>query len=317
MAEPSPSTKSKMGIATTSYMMAWRPKDTLGFLEHCHDIGASGIQAPINGDVKKIRARAEKLGMYIEAMVPMPKNGDTSQFEEAVRAAKEVGAIALRTDCLGTRRYETFDSNSAWQEHVARTRKSIEAVRPIVERYKIPLGIENHKDWTADQLVALIKQYGGEYLGVCLDFGNNLSLLDGLMDVIEKLAPYAVCTHVKDMGVDNYNDGFLLSEVVFGTGCLDLGRAISLVRQARPEVKFTLEMITRDPLQVPCLSDRYWATFPDRNGLYLARTLKFVQEHRSPTPLPRVSQLSKPEHEGSEITNVVACLVYAHDKLGV
>ena len=67
----------KMGIATTSYMTVWRPHDTYEFLEHCHALGASGIQAAITGNPSKLRARAEELGMFIEAMVPIPWDGDT------------------------------------------------------------------------------------------------------------------------------------------------------------------------------------------------------------------------------------------------
>src|SRR5665213_2048865 len=75
--------RSPVGIATTSYMTAWRPKDTYEFLEHCHSLGAAGIQSAIHGDLPKIRARAEQLGMYLEAMVPLPRNGDTSVFEQS------------------------------------------------------------------------------------------------------------------------------------------------------------------------------------------------------------------------------------------
>ena len=311
------STTTTLGIATTSYMMAWRPKDAAEFLEHCHRLGAGGIQCAINGDLPAIRARAENYGMYIEAMVPMPKGSDTAAFEKALRDASAVGAIALRSACLGTRRYETFKTLADWDAHVAESRQSIEAARPLLEKYKIPLGLENHKDWTADELAALMKKYGSEYLGVCLDFGNNIALLDNPMEAIEKLAPYTVCTHLKDMGVESSsNGGFLLSEVLLGNGYLDVARAVSLVRQARPKARFSLEMITRDPLNVPCLDDRYWVTFPERSGLYLARTLRFVQEHPSRTPPPHVSQLSHERHLEAEEANVVACLKYARQNLG-
>lgn len=307
----------KIGVATTSYMTAWRPKDTYEFLEHCHSLGAAGIQAPIHGDLPKIRARAEQLGMYLEAMVPLPRNGDTTAFEQSLKDAQTIGAVALRSACLGTRRYETFSSLADWREHVTQSYSSVEAALPLLDRYKIPLGIENHKDWTADELVTLLKKYSSEYLGACLDFGNNISLLDDPTDVVEKLAPYAVTTHLKNMGIASYNDGFLLSEVLLGDGFLDLPRMISLVHQARPNTQFNLEMITRDPLKVPCLIDRYWVTFPDRNGLYLARTLKLVQKEQRPSPLPHVAQLPHDEQLRIEEENVVSCLRYAHENLNL
>jgi sugar phosphate isomerase/epimerase len=324
MAENYP--KSKLGIATTSYMGVWRPKDTYEFLEHCHSLGAAGIQAGIHGDIageattraeiSRIRNRAEQLGMFIEAMVPMPRGNDTAAFEQALKDAREAGAVALRAACLGTRRYETFATLEAWQQHVKESHQSIQAALPLLEKYRLPLGLENHKDWTADEMASLMKKYSSEYFGVCLDFGNNISLLDDPMYVIEKLAPYTVTTHLKDMSVDNCSDGFLLSEVLLGQGYIDLPRAITLVKQARPNARLSLEMITRDPLPVPCLGDKYWASFPDRNGLYLARTLRFVATHKA-KPLPHISQLAHSDQLRVEDQNVIDCLKYARENLGL
>lgn len=311
-----PSTQ--MGIATTSYMTAWRPQDTYEFLEHCHRLGAAGIQSSINGDVKKIRARAEQLGMYIEAMVSLPKNGDASEFERGLQNAQAAGAICVRAASLSGRRYETFSSLKEWQDFVKQSDRSLEAAIPVVNKHRIPLALENHKDRTDDELVSLLKRYDNEYLGACLDFGNNISLLDDPAEVIERLAPYAVSTHVKDMGVSFYEDGFLLSEVVLGEGFLDLPRMISAVHKARPKTRLSLEMITRDPLKVPCLTDKYWATFPNRNGQYLARTLKLVQAKTNHSEaLHRVSQLDHAAQIRAEEENVQACLRYARQKLRV
>jgi sugar phosphate isomerase/epimerase len=305
--------KYKTGIATTSYMGVWRPKDSYQFLEHCHSLGAAGIQAPLNGDLPKLRARAEALGMYIEGWAPMPNLNDTSAFEQALDDAKAVNAVAIRTACLNTRRYETFSAYAEWQQFVSARDQSIEAALSILDRYKIPLGIENHKDWLAEDLAAMLARHSSEYLGVCLDFGNNVSLLDDPMHAIEVLAPYAVSTHLKDIAVAPAANGFLLSEVILGQGLLDLPRAIALVQQSRPKTRISLEMITRDPLLVPCFTDKYWATFPDRNGLYLARTFRFVRDHQS--PLPTISQLPHDGQLQTEEQNVAACLRHAHEKL--
>jgi sugar phosphate isomerase/epimerase len=223
--------------------------------------------------------------------------------------------VALRSACLGSRRYETFSSLPDWQNFVARSHSSLEAAIPILDRYKIPLGLENHKDWTVDEMSALIKKYSSEYLGLCLDFGNNISLLDDPYEVVQRLAPYTVSTHLKNMGVEHFTDGFLLSEVVLEKGFLDLPRMIKMVQQARPKTRFSLEMITRDPLHVPCLTDKYWVTFPDRNGRYLARTLMLVQKEQSSQPLPRVAQLSHDSHIRLEEQNVVSCIRYARETL--
>lgn len=305
-----------MGVASTSYMVFRKMRDTSEFLEHCHALGAAGIQASINGDPERIRNRAEELGMYVEAMVPLPKAGGTAEFEQQLKNAKAAGARALRAGALSGRRYETFPSLEDWQKFVANTHRALDLAVPLLEKHRLPLGLENHKDWTIDEHVALLKKYSSEYLGACVDFGNNISLLDDPLEVIERLAPYAVTTHVKDMGVERCPDGFLLSELRLGSGVLDLPRMAGLVRRARPEVRLSLEMITRDPLLVPCLADKYWVTFPGRDARSLARMLRYVEKNSQPgKPLPHVMQLAAGEQLATEENNVVTSLSWARAHL--
>jgi len=311
-----------MGIATTSLMTARRPHDTYEFLEYCHSLAAGGIQASLSSldpdYLKRLRARAEQLGMYIEVMAELPKQDDTSAFESVVRAAKDAGALCARCAALGGRRYEDFSDLSDWQSFVARSRASIDRALAVATRVQLPLGIENHKDWTAEELASLMKQKSSEYLGVCLDTGNNISLLDDPANAIETLAPYAFSTHFKDMAVEPYADGFLLSEVPLGEGIIDLKRAISAVQRAHPKTRFTLEMITRNPLQVPCLTDKYWVTFPERNGRYLADTLRMVRRATA-----RLQHLPTVDHESRagllqlEEENIKQCLYYARTRLNL
>jgi len=309
---------SKLGIATTSYSSFWKPKDTLELLEHCHALGAAGIQSQVNGDLLKLRARAEQYGMYIEAMLPLPKSKDTTQLEKAILDAKAVGAVCGRSGALSGRRYENFSALADWQLFVTQSLTGIKAALPVLEKYKFSLALENHKDWTLDEMLALLKNNSSEYLGACIDFGNNISLLDDPMEVVEKLAPYAMATHVKDMGVEEDKDGFLLSEVPLGEGYLDLPRMIAAVQKARPKTRFVLEMMTRNPLLVPCLTPKYWATFPERNGAYLAKTLGVVRKegHRLQA-LPRMDMLNREAQLRLEDENVKTCLHYAREKLSL
>ena len=311
-----------MGIATTSFMEARKPRDTYEFLEYCHSLGASGIQAPLSAVdseyLNKLRGRAEALGMYIEVMAELPKTGDTEEFERTVAAAKTAGALCIRSAALSGRRYETFSELSDWQNFVARSKAAIDRAIPIVDKRQMPLAIENHKDWTVEELAALVKERSSEYLGVCLDTGNNIALLDNPMSAIEMLAPYAIATHFKDMAVQPSADGFLLSEVTLGEGIVDLSRAVAAIRNARPKTRITLEMITRNPLRVPCLTDKFWVTFPDRNGKYLADTLRMVRDAAGRLQkLPRIDGESTAGMLQLEEDNVQQCLYYGRTRLGV
>ena len=92
---------------------------------------------------------------------------------------------------------------------------------------------------------------------------------------------------------------------------------VESIRKARPRVRLDLEMITRDPLKVPCLMDRYWLTFPEISGVYLARTLRLVHDHPPAEPLPQVSGLEQATRRWQEEDNVKQCLAYAREKLGL
>ncbi len=311
-----PAGSAKLGIASTSIAGAFQGgAGAIDFLERCKAYGAAGIQSSLNGDLAKLRARAAETGMYLEGMASLPRNGNVDAFEKALNDVKAAGGNVVRVAALSGRRYETFATLEAWNQWKEQTFAALKLAVPVAERLKVSMALENHKDWTLEDYERLMKTYSSEYLGACLDFGNNIALLDDPMEVVDRLAPYAMSTHVKDMGVEPYEDGFLLSEVPLGQGILDLPRIIATIQKARPKTNFLLEMMTRDPLKVPCMTEKYWIPFPDRNGRYLARTMRMVEEHASKKPLPAVSTLGKEERLKVEDQNIKLCMKYFREKL--
>lgn len=307
--------KSQMGIATTCYLSFWKPRDTFAFLEHCAERGAGGIQAAVPNDPAKLRARCEQLGMYYEAMLQL--SADSDAMRSAIRKAKDTGAVAGRVGALSGRRYETFATMADWKKFVDESRKKIAVASKAAEAEKFPLALENHKDWTLEDALGLMKEFSHENFGMLLDTGNNISLLDDPYALVEKLAPYALSTHLKDMAWQEHPLGFEMSEMPFGEGQLDMKRIIDTIRKARPKTKMTLEMITRNPLVVPCLTPKYWETMPDRPAIYLAGTLNAVKQMKPRQPLPRMDQLNDAQRLKLEDDNVKWCLNVARERYGL
>jgi sugar phosphate isomerase/epimerase len=296
--------------------------DPVRFLDHVHRIGGRGIQVGIGvrdaAYAEALRAQAESKGMYLEGTLDLPRDDSSlERFEAEVRTAKRAGVTVLRTVAFRGRRYEAFDSLETFRRAEALAIQAIRRAVPVVERQEMRLAIENHKDWRADELIRVLKRVCSDHVGVCLDLGNSIALLEDPMEVVETLVPWTFTTHLKDMAVEEYPDGVLLSEVPLGTGVLDLARMIGLIRARHPDVKFNIEMITRDPLKIPCLQDRYWATFPELPGRALARSLRFVRSRKRAGPLPKVSPLSPEKRIQEEDRNVEKCLAYGRDQLGL
>jgi 3-oxoisoapionate decarboxylase len=308
--------------ADRSLPAADRLADAHRFLAHGQALGVAGVQVGIgvrdDRDADALKRRAEAASMFLEGIVSLPRDdADVGRFEAEIRTAKRAGASIIRTVMLSGRRYETFATLAAFRRFAESSWHSLSLAAPVAARHGVRLAVENHKDWRSDEQIGLLKRLKNDHVGVCLDTGNSISLLEHPMDVIEELAPWAFTTHFKDMGLEEYRDGFLLAEVPLGTGVVDLPRVVRTLRSANAEIHFNLEMITRDPLRVPCLTDRYWETFPDLPGRHLARALRLVREHPPAHPLARISRLQRNDQLREESENIDKCLTFAHTRLGL
>jgi 3-oxoisoapionate decarboxylase len=297
-----------------------RLQDPLGCVEHCRELGAGGLQIDLGTRDReycaRLRDRVRTTGMYLEGIGRLPRDrDDIERFEGEVRTLRDCGADVLRVALMNGRRYETFRTAQEFRDFRERGRTMLTLARPIAERHRVRIAVENHKDLRAAEQAELMRWARSPQIGVCVDTGNNLALLETPEETAETLAPFAFTTHLKDMGVAEYPEGFLLAEVPLGTGFLDLPRILRILRRANPTIRFNLEMITRDPLRIPCLTPRYWATLEDVPGRRLAEILTLVRARAPRQGLPRVSDLDPPRRLEREDENVRRCLQYARETL--
>ena len=92
-------------------------------------------------------------------------------------------------------------------------------------------------------------------------------------------------------------------------------RIAATVKRYNPKINFSLEMMARNPLKVPCLTDKYWATFPQRSGRYLARALNWVKKHSQ--KLHNMDSMSQQRKAEFEQENFRTSIAYARDQLGM
>jgi sugar phosphate isomerase/epimerase len=305
-----------LGIGMHSYGFHWKAgpfNDALSFLEYAHGLGAGGVQVSIGqrdaAYTRKLRDKCEEWAMYLEAQASLPPDDSAvARFSAEVQSAIAAGATVMRTAMLNGRRYETFNTAQEFEAFRARSWKSLTLAEPIAKKHGIRLAIENHKDWLISELLDIVRKISSEYVGICVDTGNSIALLEDPISVVEAYAPFAISTHVKDMGVAQYEHGFLLSEVPLGAGFLDLSRMIQALEHANPKLQWNLEMITRDPLEIPYLQDKYWVTLKSMPARQLAEAVAMVRAHEQ--ALPRVSQLSEAEKLQAEDDNVRQSLAF-------
>jgi sugar phosphate isomerase/epimerase len=109
-----------------------------------------------------------------------------------------------------------------------------EAVK-TAEEYGIRMAIENHIDFTADEMVSLIEGVGSPWLGINFDTGNFLRLLDDPIKGMAKLAPHVYATHIKDLkariGVAA-DEWYFFSSAPVGEGLIDNRTLVRLLADA-------------------------------------------------------------------------------------
>lgn len=294
------------------------------FIDLCYDLGAGVAQmgyeqlGGTDGEqLKAVRQLLERREMELELGVSARLLESEESLAPVARVAAELGVERLRVACLGGRRYETFKDMKSWQDFARHWKQVLRQSEPLLRRHRLRVAVENHKDWLVDEQVEILKSVSSQWLGACIDFGNNLALLEDSLEVVRKLAPYAMTTHLKDMAVRPTETGFELSEVVLGEGQTPLREIVSLLRQNNIRLPIVLEMITRDPLLVPYKTDLYWVTYEKRDQQRIDRFERGVLSRAAARPLPRISHLTTENALAVENDNLRRCSDYARNILKV
>lgn len=303
---------SSAGMGNNRSGMGVRPalsEDIIAYIDYCRSLGAGGIHfGSPGGDLRAVRQRLDDLGMWYEgnARAPRSLSESTDEFEQSLRDTLTLGGNVVRFVSPSPRgssgrRYEAFTSMEQYQAWKSEADAVVLKCLPIAERLGVKIALENHKDRLVDEHVEFLSKVSSEYLGALVDPGNNLSLLEMPEETCTKLAPYVLMVSMKEMGVAQYEEGFLLSEVQMGAGATDQLALWNILKAGNPQLRFSAEMITRDPLKVPVLTESYWASMPETNASRLAKHMQWVRENA--TKLPYVDHLSPEEQLQAEEDN--------------
>lgn len=228
----------KLGLDSYSYHLAFgchpdfqprNPMTLFDFIEKVESLGLDGFQIdPMHLPEKSesyLRdvadfARGKNLFIEYGTIGIEPQN-----IIEEIRACQILGSPILRT-FLG---FDRFDKNTNIPRELDRAEKQLRQILPDLAEAKITLAIENHGDVTSDELVGLIGRLGSPYVGICLDVGNPLAVLEDPVFAADKMAPFAVTTHFKDYALEMTNYGFKVSGCVIGDGVIDLDRIFDII----------------------------------------------------------------------------------------
>lgn len=145
---------------------------------------------------------------------------------------------------------------------------NIEKVLPILIEKDIILGVENHDRILADEYAAIAARINDPHVGLVVDTTNSLSTEEPTSYVLEKMAPYCVCLHLKDYQIHRANSGFglLISGACPGCGRQNIPLVIETAKKlAGRDFNIILEswMEPCETLEASLKQEEEWA----RRGL--------------------------------------------------
>jgi sugar phosphate isomerase/epimerase len=225
----------------------------LWHLRRAAELGCSMLQLtslPENPQVREaFRAEAADRGLTLEGnalaiFVPLgtTPGSNADALREQLTWARECGMSVVRAGygqlTLETTRFAPERNTDAQLEHVA---ACLTAAAPVAEEVGLPIAIENHCDFTGQEVAQVLRAVGSEWVGCALDTANGFTVFCDPNDDIEALAEFTFTTHMKDMKmVPTPLPGtipILPRGCRLGEGHVDFRRALLLLAERSPKAE--------------------------------------------------------------------------------
>jgi len=111
--------------------------------------------------------------------------------------------------------------------------KMLRASVRIAEDNDVILAIENHIDYTSEEIYQILERVNSESLKVNFDTGNTLRMMEDPVAAAERLGPYTVATHTKDVDACRHvrpEEWYFFSSVPVGTGLIDMPGVVKALK---------------------------------------------------------------------------------------
>lgn len=215
------------------------------FIHYAHELGVDGVSLEscfipqrddpaYMGQIKSILDEYNLDRVYAWGHPDGLEGGkNKAEYQEMIKSfghARNIGAKVMRV--VGSSLMFRHEPHQPQIERLAAMFK--EAVK-VAEEYDIKMAVENHIDFTADEIMQLLEKVDSPYLGLNFDTGNFLRLLDDPIKGMEKLARHTYATHIKDLKVQKgaaADEWFFFSSTPVGDGYVDNQQLAQMLKNA-------------------------------------------------------------------------------------
>jgi 3-oxoisoapionate decarboxylase len=268
--------------------------------------------------IKQIRDHADRLGIKLQlafgSVCPSARafnaqNGTLEdQVARALKASQIFGAKCVRCILGGDPERPQIEM------HIENMIKAVRAIRSRIVDSGIKLAVENHGgDLQAREMKMMIEAIGTDIMGVCLDSGNPVWMLEDPHMTLETLIPYAETSHVRDSAVWKVPEGIAVRWVNMGDGNVDIDGWIRKFVQAKPGMPIIFEnLVSANPRVHRIYDPTFWENWRRMPAWELSRFLAVAEKG---TPKPATPRPESKTAGQQRIEDLEVCVRYTRELL--
>src|SRR5207248_3853653 len=213
-----------------------RPLTAAAFMDLAASRGLESVEFPLRGmlpdtspeTLREVRRQLDAAGLGI--VVPGGRV-ERTHLAEQIELARQLGASTVRCTLSSILCGDRRHLEGGWRAHLDGCAAELEAVVPLAEERRVAIAIENHQDAASDDLLALCRRFESLYVGVTLDTGNPLAVMEEPLAFARRLAPYLRHVHLKDYQVWRAGSGCRLVRCAMGRGVIDFPALYALMAE--------------------------------------------------------------------------------------
>jgi 3-oxoisoapionate decarboxylase len=268
--------------------------------------------------IKDVRAHADRLGIKLQlafgSVCPSARgfNAKLGTLEEqvarALKASQIFGARCMRCVLGGDAERPQIDM------HIDNMIKAVRGIRSRIADSGVKLAVENHGgDLQAREMKMMVEAVGTDVMGVCLDSGNPVWMLEDPHMTLETLIPYAETSHVRDSAVWKVPEGIAVRWVNMGDGNVDIDGWIQKFIKAKPGLPIIFEnLVSANPRIHRIYDPKFWDNWRNMPAWELGRFLAVAEKG---TPKPATPRPEGKTAGQQRIEDLEVCVKYTRELL--
>jgi sugar phosphate isomerase/epimerase len=242
--------KSKLGIGSFAYryqvgIPAFRPPNPMtpiDFIDHAGRLGLKRIQLCENIGYADCDERA------IAAMVKHAKNLGLTVELGMYGLTRENIRKHLRLAGLFESKFIRVVIGGLHDDHDKAVHIASENIQAVLDECRgegVHIGLENHFDLTASDIVEIIQEVDDPLVGSIFDSTNGIFFLERPEQTLGIMMPYIKSVHLKDFRMLRTEAGITMAGQVLGQGSLETESILRKVMAQNPEASIIIELTIR------------------------------------------------------------------------